>query len=124
MPSSEPRVHATVDDRQPKEDCRAATGRQPSVAAGAAGPTASHSLKEKRRHLRHTKAQLERQLGASIAEVDFHDLWQRGRLTLVVVRRESREAVRALDEAERYLSSQDYDLIGCTRSLLSVEEDL
>ena len=84
----------------------------------------SHSLKGKRSHLRHTKAQLERQLGASIAEVDFHDLWQRARLTLVVVRRESGDAVRALDEAERYLSGQDYDLIGCTRSLLSVEEDL
>ena len=83
-----------------------------------------HSLKAKRSHLRHTKAQLERRLGASIAEVDFHDLWQRARLTLVVVRRESQEAVRALDEAERYLSGQDYDLIGCARSLLSVEEDL
>ena len=84
----------------------------------------SHSLKAKRSHLRHTKAQLERQLGASVAEVDFHDLWQRARLTLVVVRRESHAAVEALDRAERYLSAQDYELTSCTRSLLSVEEDL
>jgi uncharacterized protein len=84
----------------------------------------AHSLKAKRSHVRHTKAQLERRLGASVSEVDFHDLWQRARLTLAVVRRESGETVRALDEAERYLSGQDFELIGCTRSLLSVEEDL
>lgn len=84
----------------------------------------SGSLKAKRSHLRHTKGQLERRLGASVAEVDFHDLWQRSRLTLAVVRRESAETVRALDEAERYLSAQEYEFTGCTRSVLSVEEDL
>jgi uncharacterized protein len=82
------------------------------------------SLKGKRRHLLHTKAQLERRLGASVAEVDFHDRWQRARLTMAVVRRRHLDAVHALDEAERYLSAQEFELAGRTRSVLSVEEDL
>lgn len=82
------------------------------------------SLKGKRKHLLHTKAQLERRLGASVAEVDFHDRWQRARLTMVVVRRDHRDAVHALDQAERYLSAQEYELAGSTRSVLSVEDDL
>jgi uncharacterized protein len=82
------------------------------------------SLKGKRKYLLSTKAQLERRFGASVAEVDHHDRWQRARLTLAVVRREQREVLRALDEAERYLSAQEYELAGATRTVLSVEEDL
>jgi len=82
------------------------------------------SLKGKRKHLLRTKAQLERRLGASVAEVDFHDRWQRARLTLAVVRRGHTDVVRALDEAERYLSAQEFELAGSTRSVLSVEDDL
>jgi uncharacterized protein YlxP (DUF503 family) len=35
------------------------------------------SLKDKRQHLRSAKAQLQRRFGASVAETDFHDIWQR-----------------------------------------------
>jgi uncharacterized protein YlxP (DUF503 family) len=82
------------------------------------------SLKGKRKYLLQAKAQLERRFGATVAEVDHHDLWQRARLTMAVVRREQREVLRALDEAERYLSAQEYELAGATRTVLSVEEDL
>jgi uncharacterized protein len=41
----------------------------------------AHSLKEKRHHLRSAKAQLQNRVGASVAEVDHHDLWQRARIT-------------------------------------------
>ena len=37
----------------------------------------AHSLKEKRHHLRSAKAQLQNRVGASVAEVDHHDVWQR-----------------------------------------------
>ena len=37
----------------------------------------SHSLKEKRMHLRSVKAQLTNRVACSIAEVDHHDVWQR-----------------------------------------------
>jgi len=82
------------------------------------------SLKGKRRHLLHTKAQLERRFGASVAEVDYHDRWQRSRLTMAIVRREHGSVQQALVDAERYLSVQEYELVGSTRTVLSVESDL
>ena len=82
------------------------------------------SLKGKRRHLLHTKAQLERRFGASVAEVDYHDRWQRSRLTMALVRREHASVQQALVDAERYLSAQEYELIRSTRTVLSVESDL
>ena len=69
------------------------------------------SLKAKRKHLLHTKAQLERKFGASVAEVDFHDRWQRSRLTMAIVRREHNAVQQALVDAERYLSMQEYELL-------------
>ena len=82
------------------------------------------SLKEKRRHLLHTKAQLEHRFGASVSEVDHQDLWQRAALTMVVVRSDHAAAVRCLQDAERYLSAQEFELAGTRRAVLSVQEDL
>ena len=82
------------------------------------------SLKQKRRHLLHTKAQLERRFGATVAEVDHHELWQRAALTMAVVRTDHSAATRCLDEAERYLSAQEFELAGTRRAVLSVQEDL
>jgi uncharacterized protein YlxP (DUF503 family) len=69
----------------------------------------SHSLKEKRHCLRSAKQRLQN-MGAAVAEVDHHDVWQRSRLTVSVVTREYREVERLLDEAERYLASQEWEL--------------
>ena len=82
------------------------------------------SLKGKRKHLLQAKAQLERRFGASVAEVDYHDRWQRSRLTMAVVRREHHAVQQALADAERYLSGQEYELMGADRTVLSVESDL
>jgi uncharacterized protein YlxP (DUF503 family) len=82
------------------------------------------SLKGKRKHLLRAKAQLHERLGASVAEVDHHDLWQRARLTLVVVRRDPGDVQRALAEAERYLAAQEYELAAVRRHVLSVADDL
>jgi uncharacterized protein len=43
------------------------------------------SLKGKRRELSSLKAQLQRRFGASVAETDHHDLWQRATLTAALV---------------------------------------
>jgi len=40
------------------------------------------------------------------------------------VRREHSAARQALDEAERYLSAQDYELVACTRTVMCPEDDL
>src|SRR5215207_4632856 len=64
------------------------------------------SLKGKRRHVKSAKAQLHERFGASVAEVDHHDLWQRTRLTVACVARDHRELEGLLDDAVRYLNGQ------------------
>jgi uncharacterized protein len=83
----------------------------------------SHSLKEKRMHLRAVKAQLANRVGCSIAEVDHHDTWQRSRLTLACVAREARETTRLLDEAERWLVGQDFELLAHERATVSLDDE-
>jgi uncharacterized protein len=82
----------------------------------------SHSLKEKRMHLRSVKQQLANRIGCSIAEVDHHDVWQRARLTLACVTREAADATRLLDDAERWLSGQAFELGACERDLVHLED--
>ena len=83
----------------------------------------SHSLKEKRMHLRSVKQQLSNRTGCSIAEVDHHDAWQRAALTMACVARESSDAVRLLDEAERWLHGQHFELGPTQRELVRLEDD-
>ena len=82
----------------------------------------AHSLKEKRMHLRSAKAQLQNRFGAAVAEVDHHDVWQRARITLAVVTREHREAERLLADAERYLSSREWELALVEREVVSLDD--
>jgi len=79
------------------------------------------SLKGKRKYVKSAKAQLQNRFGASVAEVDHHELWQRARLTLSCVTREYREAEQLLDEAERYLSGQEYELVRADRDVVSLD---
>jgi uncharacterized protein YlxP (DUF503 family) len=81
----------------------------------------SGSLKGKRKHVKSAKAQLQNRFGASVAEVDHHDLWQRAGLTVACVAREYREAERLLAEAERYLNGQEFELVRAQRDVITVE---
>ena len=81
------------------------------------------SLKEKRHYLRSAKAQLQNRVGASVAEVDHHDLWQRTRITVACVARESREVERLLDEAERWLRGQEWEVALVERLVVDPEDD-
>jgi uncharacterized protein YlxP (DUF503 family) len=76
------------------------------------------SLKGKRKHVKSAKAQLQNRFGAAVAEVDHHDLWQRSRLTVACVAREHREAETLLEEAVRYLSGQDYEVVHVEREVM------
>ena len=49
------------------------------------------SLKGKRKYVKSAKAQLHQRFGASVAEVDHHDLWQRSTLAVACAAREHRE---------------------------------
>jgi hypothetical protein len=76
------------------------------------------SLKGKRKFVKSAKAQLQHRFGVSVAEVDHHELWQRARLMVACVARDHGEVERLLDDAERYLSSQDYELISTEREVV------
>ena len=80
------------------------------------------SLKGKRKFVLSAKAQLQNRFGASVAEVDHHELWQRARLTAAVVAREEREAARLLDEAERYLNGREFLVVRAERDVVSLDD--
>jgi uncharacterized protein YlxP (DUF503 family) len=77
------------------------------------------SLKGKRKFVKSAKAQLQQRFGASVAEVDHHDLWQRARLTVACVARGHRELEELLDSAERYLNAQEYQLVRAERQVVT-----
>jgi uncharacterized protein len=79
------------------------------------------SLKGKRKYVKSAKAQLQHRFGASVAEVDHHELWQRTRLTVACVARGFREAEGLLDDAERYLAGQEYELGRREREIVTIE---
>jgi uncharacterized protein len=79
----------------------------------------ARSLKGKRKFVKSAKAQLQNRFGASVAEVDHHDRWQRCGLTLACVARDFREAEHLLDEAERYLNGQEYEVVRADREVVT-----
>jgi len=83
---------------------------------------ASGSLKGKHKYVKSAKAQLQQRFGASVAEVDHHDLWQRARLTVACVARGHSELEQLLDGAERYLHGQEWELVRVEREIVSPDE--
>ena len=79
------------------------------------------SLKGKRRQVKSAKAQLQQRFGAAVAEVEHHDLWQRAGLTVALVARGHRELHELLDGAERYLGSQEWELMRAEREVVGLE---
>jgi uncharacterized protein YlxP (DUF503 family) len=80
------------------------------------------SLKAKRQFVRSAKDTLRNRVGASVSEVDHHELWQRARLTVACVAREAGGAERLLDEAERWLRGQDWEVTRAERLLVDPDE--
>jgi uncharacterized protein YlxP (DUF503 family) len=80
------------------------------------------SLKGKRKELLSVKAQLQPRFGASVSEVDHHELWQRARITLSCVARGYRDAEELLAGAERYLAGQAFELAVLTREVVTLGE--
>jgi uncharacterized protein YlxP (DUF503 family) len=76
------------------------------------------SLKGKRKYLKSARAQLHERFGASVAEVDHHELWQRAGLTVACAARGHRELHELLDAVERYLGSQEFELLRAEREVV------
>ena len=83
----------------------------------------STSLKGKRQFVRSAKDNLRNRFGASVAEVDHHDLWQRAGLTVACVARTAHDADELADGAERWLRGQDWDVVRLERLLVAPDDD-
>jgi hypothetical protein len=66
----------------------------------------AQSLKDKRRVVKGLKEQLRSRFNCSVAETEFHDLWQRARITVCVVSNESRHANTQLNEIARFAAQK------------------
>ena len=80
------------------------------------------SLKAKRHFVRSAKDTLRGRFGASVAEVDHHDLWQRATLTIACSARSASDAENLADGAERWLASGEWTLVRCDRLLVSPDD--
>jgi uncharacterized protein len=85
-------------------------------------PEAS-SLKGKRHFVRSAKDNLRNRFGASVAEIDHHDLWQRAALTIACAARSAHEAEELTAGAERWLASGDWTLVRSDRLLISPSDE-
>jgi uncharacterized protein len=63
----------------------------------------NRSLKGKRRELVSLKSQLQRRFGASVAETEHHELWQRAGLTAALVGRDLGAVTERAADIERYI---------------------
>ena len=67
----------------------------------------AHSLKEKRGKLKRIIAELKRQFGVSVAEVDYQDVWQRATLGIAVVASQAGQIRRIAHTLEKHFEHLD-----------------
>ena len=79
-----------------------------------------HDLKGKRKLLHSIKAQVRQRFGASVAEIDGHDKWQRSTLLCAIVGDSETES-RA-SQIERFIESRCPDGCQFERDLLSLND--
>jgi uncharacterized protein YlxP (DUF503 family) len=80
----------------------------------------SHDLKAKRKSVHSLKAQVRKRFGASVAEVDGHDTWQR--VTLVCALAGGAEVQGRADDVERFIEARCPDGCAFERDLLSLTD--
>lgn len=80
----------------------------------------SGSLKSKRKVVRSLKDSVRKRFGASVAEIDGHDTWQRSTLLISIVG--SAEVVERAERIERFVGTRCPDGSSFTRTLRSLED--
>ena len=80
----------------------------------------SHDLKGKRKQLQSLKTLLRQRFGASVAEVDGQDTWQRSTLVCALVG--GREVEERADALERFAESRCPDGCAVRRDLRSLRD--
>jgi uncharacterized protein len=79
-----------------------------------------HDLKGKRKQLHSIKAHLRQRFGATVAEIDAHDKWQRATLLCALVG--DGEVGARSDELVRWVESRVPDGCSAQRDLRSLED--
>lgn len=82
----------------------------------------SQSLKSKRQVVRSVKDALRERLGASVAEIDGQDTWQRSTLLCALVGREESELSRRADRLEEIVVARAGEGASFERDLRSLED--
>jgi uncharacterized protein YlxP (DUF503 family) len=83
----------------------------------------SRSLKAKRAAVRPIVDGLRHRYHLSVAEVDYHDLWQRAAIAVAVVAESNRHLEEVLDTVERFVrSSTDVEVLEAATTYLDPEE--
>ncbi|MEZ5125780.1 MAG: DUF503 domain-containing protein [Thermoleophilia bacterium] len=70
----------------------------------------SRSLKEKRAPLVSLRDVVRGRFHAAFSEVGFQDVWQRARVLIVLAASSQHNAETSLDEIDRYLHAQEYEV--------------
>ena len=70
------------------------------------------------------KSQLHRRFGATVAETDHHDLWQRSTLTAALVGGDLGPLEKAMDDLERYVLSQFPESVRFERGVITAYDVL
>ncbi len=79
-------------------------------------------LKGKRKELQSVKAGLQRRFGATVAETDHHDLWQRSSLVAALVAGEQHRVADGAEAIERWLLGRFPDGAAVRRTIVSADE--
>jgi uncharacterized protein YlxP (DUF503 family) len=80
----------------------------------------AHDLKQKRKLVKSLKEQLRNRFGAAVAEIDYHDKWQRASLLVALVG--DHEVGDRADGVQRFVDSRFPDGCSFERDLLSLED--
>ena len=80
------------------------------------------SLKAKRRELAPVKAHLRQRVGASVAEIGHHDLWQRSTLLAALVAGSAQPLDEAADRLEGWLDARFPAGVRVQRTVTSLED--
>lgn len=80
----------------------------------------SGSLKSKRKQVSSIKAQVRQRFGASVAEIDGHDTWQRTTLLCALVG--GSEVSQRADELQRFVEARFPEGSGFSRDLLTLAD--
>jgi len=70
------------------------------------------------------KKQLQNRFGATVAETDHHDLWQRSTLTAALVGRDLGPLEHAIDDVERFVLGRFPETVHFRRGVITSEEVL